>query len=332
MNKGELILYQTDDGLTTINLRAIDGTVWLTQSEIASLFDTTKQNVSLHLQNIFEDDELIQNSVVKKSLTTASDGKQYNTNLYNLDAILAVGYRIRSSRGVQFRKWANTVLKEYLIKGFAIDDDRLKQVKKWDYFDEWLARIRDIKASEKRFYQKIKDIYVTAIDYDKTTQQAQEFFKKVQNKMLWAITAQTAAEIIEDRSDPQKANMGLTSWQGSIVRKGDVSTAKNYLNKNEVEELNRIVTMYLDYAEDQAKRRKAMTMAMWSEKLDAFLSFNERELLTHAGKIKATVAQKLAEERYDEFDTNRKKAEAEKADAEDIKELEKIAKKLEKKV
>jgi len=331
MSKGELILYKTDDGLTTINLRAIDGTVWLTQSEIADLFDTTKQNVSLHLQNIFEDNELVQNSVVKKFLTTASDGKQYKTNFYNLDAILAVGYRVRSLRGVQFRRWANTVLKEYLIKGFAMDDDRLKQVKKWDYFDEWLARIRDIRASEKRFYQKIRDIYATAVDYDKTSQQAQEFFKKVQNKMLWAITGKTAAEIIEDRSDPTKTNMGLTSWKGSIVRKGDVGIAKNYLQKDEVEELNRIVTMYLDYAEDQAKRRKAMTMAMWDEKLNAFLSFNERELLTHAGKIKATVAQQLAEERYEQFDSNRRKAEAEKADAEDIKEIEKMVKKIEKK-
>ena len=334
MNKGELILYKTDDGLTTINLRAINGTAWLTQREIATLFDVSTDNVGLHLKNIYQDGELNEKATTEESSVVQIEGeREVNrpVKLYNLDAILAVGYRVRSPRGIQFRRWANTVLKEYLIKGFAMDDDRLKQVEKWDYFDEWLARIRDIRASEKRFYQKIRDIYATAIDYDKTSHQAQEFFKKVQNKMLWAITGKTAAEIIEDRSDPTKMNMGLTSWKGSIVRKGDVSIAKNYLNKEEVEELNRIVTMYLDYAEDQATRRKAMTMEMWAEKLDAFLTFNERELLTHAGTIKATVAQQLAEKRYEEFSSNRRKSEAEKADAEDIKELEKMAKKLDKK-
>ncbi|MEW6534909.1 MAG: virulence RhuM family protein [Candidatus Auribacterota bacterium] len=333
MSKGELILYKTDDGLTTINLRAIGGTVWLTQREIAALFDVSTDNVGLHLKNIYQDGELNETATTEESSVVQKEGdRDVNrpVKLYNLDAILAVGYRVRSPRGVQFRRWANTVLKEYLIKGFAMDDDRLKQVQKWDYFDEWLARIRDIRASEKRFYQKIRDIYATAVDYDKTSQQAQEFFKKVQNKMLWAITGKTAAEIIEDRSDPTKTNMGLTSWKGSIVRKGDVGIAKNYLQKEELEELNRIVTMYLDYAEDQAKRRKAMTMAMWDDKLDAFLSFNERELLTHAGAIKATVAQKLAEERYEQFDSNRRKAEAEKADTEDIKKIEKMVHKIEK--
>ena len=329
MSKGELILYQTDDGLAEISLRAIDGTVWLTQAEMAELFDTSKQNVSLHLQNIFEDDELSENSVVKDSLTTAADGKRYNTKLYNLDAILTVGYRVRSPRGVQFRKWANTVLKEYLIKGFAMDDERLKQAEKWDYFDEWLARIRDIRASEKRFYQKVKDIYTTAIDYDKGSDEAQLFFKKVQNKMLWAVTGHTAAELIHGRSNPDTPNMGVTSWKGSIVRKGDVGIAKNYLNKEEVEELNRIVTMYLDYAEDQAKRRKPVTMAQWSDKLDAFLEFNERDLLTHAGKVQMKVAQKLAAERYDTFDAKRKEAEAIAADEEDIEALENLAKEIE---
>lgn len=325
---GELIIYQTDDGLAEINLRAIEGTVWLTQNDMAYLFDTSKQNISLHLKNIFEDNELSQESVVKESLTTAADNKQYQTKMYNLDAILAVGFRVRSPRGSQFRRWANTVLKEYLVKGFAMDDARLKQTDKWDYFDEWLARIRDIRASEKRFYQKVKDLYTTAVDYDKTSEQAQLFFKKVQNKMLWAVTGQTAAELIAARSDADKPNMGVTTFQGSIVRKADVGIAKNYLQQDEIEELNRIVTMYLDYAEDQAQKRKTITMDQWSDKLDAFLEFNERDLLTHAGKIQMNVAQKLAADRYDDFDAKRKKAEAIAADEEDIQELEALEKQL----
>lgn len=264
-------------------------------------------------------------------MTTASDGKQYNTKLYNLDAILAIGYRVRSPRGTQFRRWANTILKEYLVKGFAMDDERLKQADKWDYFDEWLARIRDIRASEKRFYQKVKDLYTTAVDYDKSSDQAQAFFKKVQNKMLWAVTGHTAAELIAGRSDPDKPNMGVTSFRGSIVRKGDIGTAKNYLQKEEIEELNRIVTMYLDYAEDQAQRRKTITMEQWADKLDTFLEFNERELLTHAGKIQMKVAQKLAAERYEAFDAKRKEADAIAADEEDIKELEALEQSLTKK-
>jgi hypothetical protein len=327
--KGELILYQTEDGKAQITLQAIEGTVWLTQGELAELFDSTKQNVSVHLKNIFSDNELPELSVVKESLTTAADGKRYTTKLYNLDAILAVGYRVRSPRGAQFRRWANTVLKEYLVKGFAMDDSRLKQAERWDYFDEWLARIRDIRASEKRFYQKVKDLYTTAIDYDAKSEAAQAFFAKVQNKMLWAVTGHTAAELIVHRADPDQPNMGVTSWRGGVVRKVDVGTAKNYLKAEEVEELNRIVTMYLDYAEDQAKRRSAVTMAQWAHKLDAFLAFNERDLLTHAGRVQTEVAQRLAEERYDIFDTKRKQAAAMNADAEDIAALEQLAKDVE---
>jgi len=303
----------------------------LNQLEIAELFDTTKQNVSLHIQNIFEEGELLPDSVVKESLTTASDGKRYSTKLYNLDVILAVGYRVRSPGGAQFRRWANTVLKEYLVKGFVMNDERLKQVDQWDYFDEWLARIRDIRASEKRFYQKVKDLYTTAVDYDKTSEQAQLFFKKVQNKMLWAVTGKTAAELIEDRSNPNEPNMGLTSWQGNIVRKADVVIAKNYLKQDEIEHLNRIVTMYLDYAEEQAKRRKTITMQQWSEKLDVFLTFNEHDLLTHAGKIETAVARRLAEYRYDTFNKERKKTEALSADAEDIQAIEELVKNIKKK-
>jgi hypothetical protein len=326
MSEGELILYSTEDDAATIGLRAIDGTVWLTQLEMAELFDTSKQNVSLHINNILSEGELAAESVVKESLTTAADGKAYRTKVYNLDAILAVGYRVRSPRGTQFRRWATTVLREYLIKGFAMDDARLKQAEQWDYFDEWLARIRDIRASEKRFYQKVRDLYTTAIDYDKTSEQAQAFFKKVQNKMLWAVTGKTAAELIENRSNPTAPNMGLTSWKGSVVRKGDVGTAKNYLKAEEVEELNRIVVMYLDYAEDQARRRRPVSMAEWADKLDAFLSFNERDVLTHAGRLRMDVAQKLAVERFEVFDANRRAAEALAADEADIAQLEEMEK------
>ncbi|WP_298128107.1 virulence RhuM family protein [Brevundimonas sp.] len=326
MSEGELILYSTEDGAATIGLRAIDGTVWLTQLEMAELFDTSKQNISLHINNILSDGELALESVVKESLTTAADGKGYRTKVYNLNAILAVGYRVRSPRGTQFRRWATTVLREYLVKGFAMDDARLQQAEQWDYFDEWLARIRDIRASEKRFYQKVRDLYTTAIDYDKNADEAQAFFKRVQNKMLWAVTGKTAAELIENRSDPSAPNMGLTSWKGSVVRKGDIGTAKNYLKAEEVEELNRIVVMYLDYAEDQAKRRRAVTMAEWADKLDAFLSFNERDVLTHAGRLRMDVAQKLAAERFEVFDANRRAAEALAADEADIAQLEEMEK------
>ena len=330
--KGEMILYQTEDGKAEIGLRAIDGTVWLTQAELAELLATTPQNVTLHLKSIYADGELTEEATCKDFLQVRTEGSrtvERRLRHYNLDAILAIGYRVRSPRGVQFRRWANTVLKEYLVKGFAMDDARLKQAERWDYFDEWLARIRDIRASEKRFYQKVKDLYATAVDYDPKAEAAQVFFKKVQNKMLWAVTGHTAAELIAGRADAEKPNMGVMFWKGAIVRKGDVGTAKNYLNAEEVEELNRIVTMYLDYAEDQAKRRAPVTMAQWADKLDAFLSFNDRDLLTHAGKMQMAVAQKLAAERYETFDAKRKQAEALQADEEDVAALEQIAKKIE---
>jgi len=327
-SQSEIVLYKTEDGTVKIDTVFHDETIWLTQKKMAELFFVEVPAISKHLKNIFETNELEEYSVVSKMETTAADGKKYQTKYYNLDAIIAVGYRVNSKRATQFRIWATKILKEYIIKGFAMDDERLKQVKKWDYFDEWLERIRDIRASEKRFYQKIRDIYVTAIDYDKTSEQAQIFFKKVQNKMLWAITGKTAAELIDSRSNSKESNLGLTSWQGSIVRKQDVTIAKNYLNADEIKELNEIVTMYLDYAEQQARRRKTVTMEQWSEKLDAFLKFNEHELLTHAGKIKAEVAKKIAEERYEAFDKKRKKEEALASDREDIRELEELEKKL----
>jgi hypothetical protein len=331
MKTGEIIIYPINDGLSEVHLQAVDGTVWLTQDEIANLFDKGRSTVVEHIQNILNDQELEESLVCRNFRRTATDNKGYNVLHYNLDMILAIGFRVRSAQAVQFRKWANTVLKEYLVKGFAMDDNRLKKANKWDYFDEWLARIRDIRSSEKRFYQKIKDLYATAIDYDKTSDQAQLFFKKIQNKMLWAVTGQTAAELISSRSDPNASNMGLTSWTGSVVRKQDVGTAKNYLKGNEIEQLNRVVTMYLDYAEEQAQRRKTMTMGQWAEKLDAFLEFNERNILTHAGKIQMAVAQALVMERYEEFDAKRHQDEAKIADAQDMKEIEQLMEQLEKK-
>ncbi len=330
MSTGEIVLYQTEDGVAKINLRAMEGTVWLVQEEIAELFGKGRSTVAEHIQNILSDGELVENSVCRNFRRTAKDGKYYNTLHYNLDMILSVGYRVRSSRGIQFRRWANTVLKEYLVKGFAMNDERLKQADQWDYFDEWLARIRDIRASEKRFYQKVKDLYATALDYDKTSEQAQIFFKKVQNKMLWAITGQTAAELIASRSDAKKSNMGLTAWQGAVVRKADVITAKNYLKHDELEQLNRIVTMYLDYAEEQARRRKTISMSQWGERLDAFLKFNEHDLLNHAGKVQMAVAQQLAQEEYEKFDNHRRKSEALAVDTKDIQEIEQMLKKLDK--
>ena len=333
-NNSEIILYTTTDGKVKIDTIFQNETIWLTQKKMAELFDVKRPAITKHLKNIFESgelDEKVVGSILEHTTQHgAIEGKTQTkaVKYYNLDAIIAVGYRVNSKRATQFRIWATNILKEYIIKGFAMDDDRLKQVKRWDYFDEWLERIRDIRASEKRFYQKIRDIYATAIDYDKTSDQAQIFFKKVQNKMLCATTGKTAAELIENRSNPDMPNMGLTSWRGSIVRKQDVAIAKNYLNADEIKDLNEIVTMYLDYAERQARQRKTVTMEQWADKLDSFLEFNEQELLTHAGKVKAEVAKNIADDRYEEFDQKRKKAEALIADEEDIKQLKEIEKQL----
>ena len=333
-NISEIVLYQTDDGKIRIDTVFQGETIWLAQAKMAELFDVKRPAITKHLKNIFESgelDEQVVSSILEHTTQHGAINGKTQTKMvkyYNLDAIIAVGYRVNSKRATQFRIWATNILKEYIIKGFAMDDDRLKQADKWDYFDEWLERIRDIRASEKRFYQKIRDIYATSIDYDKKSEKAQAFFKKVQNKMLWAITGKTAAELIESRSNPNELNMGLTSWRGSIVRKQDVGVAKNYLKEDEIKDLNEIVTMYLDYAERQARQRKTVTMEQWSDKLDAFLEFNEQELLTHAGKVKAEVAIKIAENRYEAFDKKRKIAEARVADKEDLIELEKIEKRL----
>jgi hypothetical protein len=330
---GEIVLYTTDDGQAHIQLRAVNGTAWLSQREISELFDKDVRTVNEHIQNVFTDGEADTESTIRKFRIVQTEGDREvarEVDFYNLDVILAVGYRVRSPRGVQFRRWATTILREYLVKGFAMDDAKLKGADQWDYFDEWLARIRDIRASEKRFYQKVRDLYTTAVDYDSKSDAARLFFKKVQNKMLWAVTGQTAAELISHRSASDAPNMGLTNWAGSIVRKGDVGTAKNYLAAQEVDQLNRIVTMYLDYAEDQAKRRQPVTMDEWADKLDAFLTFNERELLTNAGSVKAAVAKKLAEIRYDDFDTKRRAANTVTANDADFESIAKLSSGVEK--
>ena len=310
--QSEFLLYQTEDGQTRIEVRLENESVWLNQLTLAALFQMSKQNISLHLKNIFIEGELAENRVVKEYLTTAADGKAYPTKFYNLEAIIAVGYRVRSHRGTQFRRWATERLNEYLVKGFTMDDERLKAVVNIgsDYFDEMLERIRDIRSSEKRFYQKIRDIYKLAADYDPKAEETLEFFSIVQNKLHFAISGKTAAELIAERADAGRPNMGLTSWKGTKVRKGDVTIAKNYLNAEEIEGLNRIVTMYLDFAEDQAKRHRQIFMRDWRKKLDAFLQFNERDILANAGKVSKAVADQLALEQYEIFHQHRLAEEA----------------------
>ncbi len=313
-NRSQFLIYQTDDGKTRLEVRLQDESVWLTQAQMAELFQTTKQNVSLHIQNVFDEGELAENSVVKESLTTAADGKNYRTNFYNLDVIISVGYRVHSHRGTQFRQWATRSLREYLIKGFVLDDDRLKRGEGEDYFDELLERIRSIRASERRFYQKITDIYATSIDYDPHAPITQDFYATVQNKLHFAIHGHTAAEIIAERADASKPHMGLTVWkhspQGSI-RKQDAGVAKNYLTEKEIGALNRIVTMYLDYAELQAQNRNPMHMADWITKLDAFLQFNEKNILTHAGSISHDAALQHAHQEFEKYDAEQRRLEAE---------------------
>ncbi len=308
----EIVFYETEDGRGRIEVRLEDNTVWLTQRLMAELFQTTVANVNIHLKNIFAEGEVDEGSAIKEYLITAADGKGYRTKLYNLDAILAVGYRVRSERGTRFRQWATERLREYLVKGFVLDDERLKEggTLGRDYFDELLERIRDIRASEKRFYQKIRDIYRLAVDYDANADATNEFFQVVQNKLHWAIAGKTAAEIVAERADARKPNMGLTTWKGAKVRRTDVVVAKNYLEEKEIGELNRIVVMYLDYAEDQAKRRKPLYMRDWREKLDAFLRFNDREVLKDPGKVSMEVAQALALEQFEKYDRARLEREA----------------------
>ena len=307
--QSQFLFYQGTEGRTKIQVILGDETVWTTQSSMAEIFETSRENVTIHLKNIFKSGELQELSVCKKILHTASDGKNYNTNFYNLDAIISVGYRINSAKATQFRIWATSVLKEYMIKGFALDDERLKQGKESfakDYFDELLERIREIRASERVFYQKITDIYAQcSIDYDPLSETTQTFYATIQNKLHFAIHHNTAAELIRERANATKPYMGLTSWknykEGGKILKSDVSIAKNYLSEEELAGLNRVVSMYLDFAENLAKRHKVMKMIDWVKRLDAFLEFNEYDLLNNVGNISAKIAKQLAEKEYEKF-------------------------------
>jgi len=318
----QLILYTTEDGQSRIQLRAKDQTVWLTQLEMAELFNATKQNISLHLKNLFEEGELDEQSVVKESLSTAADGKHYRTRLYNLDAILAVGYRVRSPRGTQFRRWATTVLSEYLRKGFVMDDERLKNPDgRPDYFDEMLARIRDIRASEKRFYQKVRDLFALSSDYDKTDRATQQFFATVQNLLLYAVTRLTAAELVSTRANPADPHFGLLSWQGGKVRRQDILIAKNYLTEDEIDTLNRLVVIFLETAELRAKRQTLTPMAFWQENVGQIITANGFPLLTNAGSVSHASMEQKVGLLFQDYDQRRKALEAQAADREDEAEL-----------
>lgn len=300
-DNNQIIMYQTEDGLTKIDVTLEDETVWLNQAQMAELFQTTKQNISYHINNCFKEGELNETSVVKDFLTTAADGKPYNTHYYNLDVIISVGYRVKSLRGTQFRIWANSVLKEYLIKGFAMNDDLLKSSGGGDYFKELLDRIRDIRSSERVFYRQILDIYATSIDYDKKAETSILFFKTVQNKMHYAVTGHTAPELVYLRADCTKPFMGLTSFKGNKPQKTDIANAKNYLSESELKELNAITSAYLDFAELQALRRKTMTMREWVNKLDDFLHMSDSEVLQNAGTISHEMALAKAGEEYSKY-------------------------------
>lgn len=326
MEEKNIIIYNTEDGKSKVVLYAKDGNIWMNQNQIAELFDTSIPNISMHISNIIKDNELDQNSVIKDYLTTATDGKNYRVTFYSLDMILAIGFRVRSKRGIQFRSWANRNLKEYMIKGFIIDDERLKNPDgRPDYFDELLDRIRDIRASEKRFYQKIHDLLKLSSDYDKTDKATQMFFAETQNKLLYAVTHKTAAEIIVSRADASQPNMALTSWKGNIVRKQDIYIAKNYLYNDEIDSLNRLTVLFLDSAELRVKERKDLTLNFWRNNIDALLSFQNKEILKTAGTISNKQMEHIVGAIYEEFNQRRKHYEAqmeEKREEEDLRTLE----------
>lgn len=297
----DFLFYQTEDGKTRLEVRLSGETVWLPLTQMAELFQRDKSVISRHIRNVFEEGELSPDSVVAKFATTAADGKTYQVEYFNLDVIISVGYRVKSHRGVQFRQWATQRLREYIVKGFTLDDERLKQAGGGNYFDELLARIRDIRSSEKVFWRKVLDIYATSIDYDANTDLSRQFFAVVQNKMHWAAHGHTAAEIINQRADAALPHMGLTSWSGARPGKADIGVAKNYLNPEELDTLNRIVNFYLEFAELQALNRRAMYMRDWITKLDDFLRLSERDILTHAGSVSHNVALAKAEAEYEKF-------------------------------
>ena len=323
MDQQNIIIYRTADGRASVALYAKDGKIWLNQQQMAELFATSKQTVSYHITNILKDKELNEPSVVKEYLTTAADGKNYNVVFYSLEMIIAVGYRVRGVRGTQFRQWATEHLTEYLVKGFTMDDERLKNPDgRPDYFDELLLRIRDIRASEKRFYQKVRDLFSLSSDYDKSDKATQMFFAETQNKLLYAVTHQTAAEIIVGRADASKPNMGLTTWKGTIVRKGDIIVAKNYLVKDEIESLDRLVELFLTSAEERVKGRRDLTIDYWRKNVDNLLTFQEKDILLGKGSISNEEMEVRVRQVYATYDTQRRQIEAQQADTEDLKMLE----------
>lgn len=319
------VIYNSEDGKACVALLAQDGNIWLNQNQMAELFATSKQNIGQLISKILKENELVTEAVVKKYFTTASDGKRYNVVFYSLEMIIAVGYRVRGVRGTQFRQWATQHLSEYLVKGFTIDTERLKNPDgRPDYFDELLAKIRDIRASEKRFYQKIRDLFALSSDYCSDDKSTQMFFATTQNKLLYAVTNQTAAEIVSSRANADEANMGLTSWQGNIVRRGDIVIAKNYLREDEIDTLNRLVTLFLEDAELRVKGRKDLTLDYWKSNVDRLLKFQDRPVLQGNGRITTQESERMAKEQYELFDAKRKKVEADRADAFDLELLEDI--------
>lgn len=307
----ELLLYQTEDGQTRVQVRLEDETVWLSQKQLAELFQKDVRTISEHIQNIYEEGELREEAVFRKFRITAADGKSYETGFYNLDVIISVGYRVRSHRGTQFRIWATQRLREFIVKGFTLDDERLKNPPVEgsglpDRFDELLERIRDIRASERRMYLRVREIFAMASDYSPSQAETTNFFRIIQNKLHFAATGKTAPELIFERADSTQPNMGLTTWKSGSVQKADVRVAKNYLSEDEINELNRIVVMWLDFAEDQARRRKEIFLKDWAEKLDGFLTFNEREVLHDGGRISKERADERAEAEYERFAAQRR--------------------------
>lgn len=328
-DKQNIIIYRTADGRASVALYAKDGKIWLSQQQMAQLFATSKQTISHHIINILKERELSELSVVKQYLTTAADGKNYSVVFYSLEMIIAVGYRVRGLRGTQFRQWATEHLTEYLVKGFTMDDERLKNPDgRPDYFDELLLRIRDIRASEKRFYQKVRDLFALSSDYDKTDKATQMFFAETQNKLLYAVTHQTAAELIVARADAKQPNMGLTTWKGSIVRKGDVIIAKNYLHTDEIDSLNRLVDIFLTSAEERVKGRRDLTLDYWRKNVDSLLTFQDKDILQGRGAITNEEAESIVRQVYDTFNAKRKHLDAQTADADDMKMLEDLEKRI----
>jgi hypothetical protein len=326
--ESQIIIYNTQDGKASVSLYARDGDVWMNQQQLAELFDTSVPNISMHISNILKDKELNEISVVKNYLTTAADGKKYEVIFYSLAMILAIGFRVRSTRGTQFRIWANQNLREYMIKGFVMDNERLKNPDgRPDYFDELLERIRDIRASEKRFYQKVKDLFALSSDYDSSDKATQMFFAETQNKLLYAVTGHTAAELILARADATKPNMALTSWKGTIVRKQDITTAKNYLNHDEIDTLNRLTVIFLETAELRAKNREQLNMEFWKENVNRILEFNDQKILAGPGSISNQQMEEKVKELYELFNKKRKVFEAQQADLKEIEELENELKK-----